>query len=149
MRRRILVLAGIAGAALIAVQAQARRHGPPPLGGGATRAVMAMLHGGDLSEAQHEQVRARLDTERDGAKATRGELRAANEQLTAQLLAATPPDEAALRASLETIETLRSTLLDQEVQTALAVRGMLSAEQLAAAATDAPPDGDCRHHREP
>jgi Spy/CpxP family protein refolding chaperone len=149
MRRRILVFAGIAGAALIAVQAQARRHGPPPLGGGAARAVMAMLHGGDLSEAQHEQVRARLDSGREGAKATRDELRAANQQLTAQLLAATPPDEAALRAALEKIETLRATLLDQQVETALAVRGMLSAEQLAAAAAATPPARECRHHGEP
>lgn len=149
MRQRLLVLAGIAGAALIAVQAQARRHGPPPMGGGATRAVMAMLHGGDLSDAQEDQVRARLDAERDEHKATRDELRAANDQLTAQLLSATPPDEAALRTSLEKIAALRSTVLDQEVQTALAVRGLLSAEQLAAAATDTPPDGECRHHAEP
>ncbi|HSQ00053.1 MAG TPA: hypothetical protein VL049_22745, partial [Candidatus Dormibacteraeota bacterium] len=76
-------------------------------------------------------------------------LRAANEQLTAQLLATTAPDEATLRAALDRVATLRSTLLDQQVETALAVRGMLSADQLAAAAAAPPPDHACSAHPMP
>lgn len=149
MRRTVLALTGIAGAALLAAQVQARPPGPPPFGDGARRAVMAMLHGGDLTPAQRDAARAKLDAERDDADATLDALRAANEQLTTQLLGGDPPDEAALRAALDQIATLRAALMDKQVQTALAVRGMLSADQLAAAATDAPPDHDCRGPREP
>lgn len=148
MRRPMLTLAGFAGAALLAAQVQARPPGPPPVGDGAMRAVMAMLHGGDLSGEQRDQVRSRLDAERDGTEPTRDALREANEQLTAQLLGDDPPDEAALRAALDKIATLRASLLDTQVQTALTVRGMLSADQLAAAAADPPPDHDCRDRPE-
>jgi Spy/CpxP family protein refolding chaperone len=132
--------------------AQAQAHppgGPPPMGDGAIRAVMAMLHSGGLSDEQHDQVRDRLKAERATAESTIDELRAANEQLTAQLLAPTAPDEAALRASLDKVATLRSALLDQQVTTALAVRGMLSADQLAAAAAAPPPDHACSKHPMP
>ncbi len=149
MRRMMLLLGGIAGAALLVTQAQAHPHGggPPPMGDGAIRAVMAMLHDGDLSDAQHDQVRDRLKTERAAADTTFEALHDANEQLAAQLLGSTPPDEAALRASIDKIAGLRATLLDQQVATALAVRGMLSADQLAAAAAAPPPaDHPCDHH---
>ena len=128
MRPMILTLGGIAGVALLVAQAQAHPPGgPPPMGDGAIRAVMAMLHSGGLSD----------------------ELRAANEQLTAQLLAPTAPDEATLRASLDKVATLRSALLDQQATTALAVRAMLSADQLAAAAAAPPPDHTCSAHPMP
>jgi Spy/CpxP family protein refolding chaperone len=150
MRATILALGGLAGVALMVAQAQAHpRGGPPPMGDGAIRAVMAMLHSGGLSDEQHDQVHARLETERATAQGTIDELRAANEQLTAQLLASTAPDEATLRASLDKIAGLRSTLLDQQVETALAVRGMLSADQLAAAAAAPPPDHACSAHPMP
>ncbi|HSP99813.1 MAG TPA: periplasmic heavy metal sensor [Candidatus Dormibacteraeota bacterium] len=150
MRRTILTLGGIAGVALMVTQAQAHPPGgPPPMGDGAIRAVMAMLHGGGLSDEQHDQVRSRLKTDRAAAETTIDELRAANEQLTAQLLATTAPDEATLRAALDRVATLRSTLLDQQVATALAVRGMLSADQVAAAAAAPPPDHACSAHPMP
>jgi len=144
MRRTVLALAGIVGAAVAAAQVQARPPGPPPFGDGAMRAVRAMLHGGDLTDAQRNQARTRIDTERDAVEPTLDALRDANEQLTAQLLGDDPPDEAALRAALDRIATLRAALLEAQVQTALAVRGLLSADQLAAAAADPPTDHECR-----
>ena len=54
MRRTMMALAGLVGAAAVAMPVWARPHGrphgPPPCGDGAMRAVMAMLHGGDLSD---------------------------------------------------------------------------------------------------
>jgi Spy/CpxP family protein refolding chaperone len=146
MRRRILVLGGLAGAMVLVAQAQARPPGPPPMADGAMRAVMAMTHGAGLTDAQHDQVRATLKAARTDVEASIDALRDANEQLTAQLLDSTPPDEAALRASLDKIASLRASLLEHQVQTALTVRGMLSAEQLAAAAADTPPAGGCHDH---
>ena len=144
MRRTMMALAGVVGAAAVAMPVWARSHGrppgPPPCGDGAMRAVMAMLHGGDLSDDQHDQARARLDADRSSVEATMDALRDANEQLTAQLLASDAPDATALQATLDRIATLRAALLDQQVQTALALRGLLSADQLAAAAADTPPD---------
>ena len=119
------------------------------MGDGAIRAVMAMLHSGGLSDEQHDQVRERLKTERASAETTIDQLRAANEELTAQLLGSTAPDEASLRAALDKIATLRSALLDQQVQAAVTVRGMLSADQLAAAAAAPPPDLACSAHPMP
>lgn len=146
MRRTLLAVAGIAGVALLVAQAEARpgRGGHhPPFGDGAMKAVMAMMRGGELSEAQRDLARDRIDAERDAAQATREALRDANAQLAAQLLGSTAPDEAALRASLERIDTLRGQLLEQHVETALSVRALLNADQLAAAASHAPADGDC------
>ena len=146
MRRTLLAVAGVAGMALLVAQAEARpgRGGHhPPFGDGAMKAVMAMMRGGELSEAQRDQARDRIDAERDAAQATREALRDANAQLAAQLLGSTAPDEAALRASLERIDSLRGQLLDQHVETALSVRALLSADQLAAAASHAPSDGEC------
>jgi hypothetical protein len=143
----MMVLGGIAGAALLVAQAQAHpRGGPPPMGDGAIRAVMAMLHSGELSDPQHDAVKDRLKTERDAAETTFDALKDANEQLSAQILGISPAVEATLRASLDKIASLRATLLDQQVATALAVRGMLSADQLAAAAAAPPPERPCDHH---
>lgn len=149
MRRTILALGGIAGAALLVAQAQARPPGPPPMGDGAMRAVMQMLHDGDLSDAQHEQAREQMKAGHDSAESTLDQLRAANDELTAALLGSTPPDDATLRAALDRIATLRSALVDQQVQTALTIRGLLSAEQLAAAAAAPAPDRDCTKHPMP
>ncbi|MBX3023904.1 periplasmic heavy metal sensor [bacterium] len=149
MRRTMWALGGIAGAALVVAQAQARPPGPPPMGDGAMRAVMQMLHDGDLTDAQHDQVRAQMKTERASAEGTIDQLRAANDELTAALLASTAPDEATLRASLDKIAALRSALLDQQVQNALTIRGLLSADQLAAAAAAPAPDADCTKHPMP
>ena len=148
MRRTMMVLGGIAGAALLVAQAQAhpRGGGPPPMGDGAIRAVMAMLHNGALSDEVHDAVKDRLKTERAAAETNLDALKDANEQLTAQLLGGTPPDEATLRASLDKIASLRASLLDQQVATALTVRGMLSADQLAAAAAAPPLERPCGHH---
>ena len=146
MRRTLLAVAGVAGVALLVAQAEARpgRGGHhPPFGDGAMKAVMAMMRGGDLSDAQRDQIRERLDAERESAQATREALREANAQLASQLLGGTAPDEATLRAALERIETLRAQLIEQHVETALSVRTLLSAEQLAAAASHAPSDGEC------
>jgi len=145
MRRTLLAVAGVAGVALLVAQAEARpgRGGHhPPFGDGAMKAVMAMMRGGDLSDAQRDQIRDRLDAERESAQATREALREANAQLAGQLLGGTAPDEATLRAALERIETLRAQLIEQHVETALSVRTLLSAEQLAAA-SHAPSDGEC------
>jgi len=141
------LVGGIAGAALLVAQAQAHPGGGrPPMGDGAIRAVMAMLHSGALSDEQHDAVKDRLKTERAAAETNLDALKDANEQLTAQLLGGTPPDEATLRASLDKIASLRASLLDQQVATALTVRGMLSADQLAAAAAAPPPERPCGHH---
>lgn len=149
MRRTIWALGGLAGAALMVAPAQARPPGPPPLGDGAMRAVMQMLHDGDLTDGQHDEVRARMKTERANAENTIDQLRAANDELTSALLGSAPPDEATLRAALDRIATLRAALLEQQVQTALTIRGLLSADQLAAAAAAPAPDAACTKHPMP
>lgn len=52
--------------------------------------LMAMMRGGNLTDAQRDQARDRLDAARDGAESTRTALREANEQLAAASHA--PPD---------------------------------------------------------
>lgn len=146
MRRILLAVAGIAGAAMLVVQAEARpgRGGHhPPFGNGAMKAVMAMMRGGDLGEAQRDQARDRIDAGRESAQPTRTALRQANADLATLILGSTAPDGAALRDSIARINTLHGELLEQHVETALAVRTLLSPEQLAAAASHAPSEGDC------
>ena len=138
MTRTTTLFTGLAAAALLAAPAIARPHGPPPFhGDGAMRAIGAMLHGGELSDAQRSEARQRLDISREAAEPTMEALREANEALTALLLGSETPSDDALRSAIERITTLRDQLLDNQVDAALTLRGLLSSEQLAAAGDEA------------
>lgn len=136
-RKRIVV--GIVALGLLAAPAIARPHGKKGGHDGARRAIGAMLHGAELTDAQREQVRALLEERRGATADTRAALRAANEELQALLLSADPPADDQVRAVSERVAALRAELFAAQIETALAVRGLLTPEQLAAAGTHEPP----------
>lgn len=151
MRHRTRIMVGaIAALALVAGAASARPHGRP-MGppDGALRAIGAIVHGADLSEAQRAALRERLDARVGDSEATRSALHEANRELKGLLLAPQAPTDEQLRAVSERINGLRAELLAAEVTTVLELRDLLTPEQLAAASTHEPRKSrgheGCRH----
>ncbi|MDX2166093.1 MAG: periplasmic heavy metal sensor [Deltaproteobacteria bacterium] len=136
--RHIPLAAGVA--ALLATAATAQMGvggppGPPPfMDGGAGRVLALLMRPDQLSDSQEAQVKDIMDNDRASLHALMDKLRDANEQLGQALLASQAPTAESLAALGEQIGELRAQMVAQQVQTALAVRGVLSAEQIAEAA---------------
>ena len=141
MRTRHTALAGLT-AALLATAAWAQpghfeMAGPPPpmmMDSGAGRVLALLLRPDGLSDAQEAQVHDIMEGDREAAHAVMDKLRDANEALSQALLASEAPSAESLATLGEQIGTLREQLVAQQVQTALAVRAVLTPEQLAEAA---------------
>lgn len=114
--------------------------GPPPMmrgmpGGGGDAPGMViplMLRGSNLSDAQREKVRALMRANRAELRTLFERLRSANDALASRLIGPGPVDAAALKPDVERVARARQELMDHGLTIALALRGILTPEQLKA-----------------
>lgn len=113
--------------------------GPPmmmrsmPGGGDAPGMVIPlMLRRSNLSDAQREKVRALMRANRAELRALFERLRSANDALASRLIGPGPVDAATLKPDVERVARARQELMDHGLTIALALRGILTPEQLKA-----------------
>jgi Spy/CpxP family protein refolding chaperone len=140
-----LIMSVIAGALLAAgtaspvlAQAPPPRPGAPPhesgmrWGMGRPDGELAlMIRAGNLTPEQQAKVRGILSAHRAGTRTVIEQLRQAQQELGAKLLAPGPIQTGDIQPQLERISRLRDQLAQDSAQAALEVRAVLTAEQLA------------------
>jgi len=148
MRHGTLVWTGMAAAGLWAAVATAQpppgMRGRPFMDDGAMRAVSALLHVDGLSDEQREQLHGTMESGRATVEPVLDQLRAANESLVEQLLAADAPSSDTLNGLVERVAELRKQLSQQQLQTVRSLREILTADQLQQAAQHTQQLGDGR-----
>jgi Spy/CpxP family protein refolding chaperone len=117
--------------------------GPPPGGPGGPPMMMTyggegpgpllplILHQAKLTPEQHEKVRKILDADREQLRSLFAQLESANQQLSGKLFASQDLKLADLMPEIDRASALRRQLMEQGVKTTLAVRAVLTTEQLA------------------
>jgi Spy/CpxP family protein refolding chaperone len=108
--------------------------GDGPLGDGPAMLLPLMVRSGDLTPEQEQKAHAIMRGDRTRLHDLFEQIDRANDALAAKLVGPGPVDAAALTAEIERITTLRAELLKQGLQSALAIRAVLTPEQLARAA---------------
>jgi Spy/CpxP family protein refolding chaperone len=93
-----------------------------------------MIKGVGLTQEQNEQVKNLLATRRKTLRSLFKQLRTANEELANQLFVPEDVSEDMLKPTVQKITRLREQLLQEGLQTVLAVRQVLTPEQRAKAA---------------
>lgn len=113
--------------------------GPPMMRGGGPEGgdapglvIPLMLRGADLSRAQRQQVKALMRANRARLETLLDQLRSANDVLATRLIGSQPVDAASLRPDVERVAQARQALMQHGLETALALRAILTPEQLAA-----------------
>ena len=141
-----LTMRTIAAALLVASTATAAlAQSPPPVAGaplGGMREAMGradgelwlMIRAANLTPEQQAKVRGILSTHRAATRPLIEQLRQAQQELGAKLLAPGPLQPADLQPQLGRISQLRDQLAQDGAQAALEVRAVLTPEQLARAA---------------
>jgi Spy/CpxP family protein refolding chaperone len=99
-------------------------EGPGPL-------LPLILHQANLTPEQHEQVKKILDADREQLRSLFAQLDRANQQLSSKLFASQNVKLADLMPEIDRTSALRRQLMEQGVKTTLAVRAVLTPEQLA------------------
>ena len=135
MKPRSVMLVGLAAAFLCTAPARAEHMGHGPMDGGPGMLIPLLVHGSDLTADQQQKVQAIMSTNRDAMHTLFGQLRDANNQLADKLLGSTQPQTADLTPLVQQVATLRSQLMQNELNTVLAIRAVLTPDQLAKAAT--------------
>lgn len=114
------------------------RGGPPMIRGGGPdggdafgMVIPLMLRGADLSAAQRQEVKALMRTNRGRLDTLLDQLRKANEALADRLIGSAAVDAAALQPDVERVIQARQALMRHGLETALALRAILTPEQLA------------------
>jgi len=109
--------------------------GPPPMmafgGEGPGPLLPLILHQAKLSPEQHEKVKKILDADREQLRSLFAQLERANQQLSGKLFATQDVKLADLMPEIDRTSELRRQLMEQGVKTTLAVRAVLTPEQLA------------------
>jgi Spy/CpxP family protein refolding chaperone len=144
MMRRTLVLALLGlGIASAGGQAEMGMPGPPfghgPMfeglaGDGGGIMMPLLLKHGDLSAEQNAQIHKIIDADHQTLHGLFHDLRAANDALADKLLAPGKIDPADVKPQMERVMYIRQQLMEQGLKTALAIRAVLTPEQLAKAA---------------
>ncbi len=93
--------------------------------------VPLLLRQPDLTDAQRARIRAIMDEERGTLRGLFAELEQANEALAARLVAPGPIDAAGLQPDIERVAAARRKLMEHGLTTTLALRAVLTPEQLA------------------
>jgi Spy/CpxP family protein refolding chaperone len=116
--------------------------GPPPGGPSGPPAMMMfgaegpgpllplILHQAKLTSEQHEKVRKILDADREQLRSLFAQLDRANQQLSSKLFASQDVKLDDLMPEIDRTSALRRQLMEQGVKTTLAVRAVLTPEQL-------------------
>jgi len=151
MRGRTILIAALTAAALCWGSARAeppdklmpgsrlggRRFmmGPPDghgmMGEGGGFMLPLVLHRANLTSEQHDKVRKILESDRQDLQKLSSELGKANDELSRKLFAPGDVALADLKTQLDEVAGLRRQLMEQGVKTALAIRKVLTPEQLA------------------
>jgi Spy/CpxP family protein refolding chaperone len=136
MTKYVLLLAGLAFASLGAAPLQARAGEGPGMGRmmhGDSPAMMLrmVLRQAGLTPDQQNQVRQIMQTEHQSLRTLFAQLQAANNQLADKLFAPGNVQAADLTPQVQQVMQLRRQLMEQGVKTALAIRAVLTPEQLA------------------
>ena len=144
--RNALTMRMIAAALLVASTATAALAQSPPPGpaaplggmreamGRADGELWLMIRAANLTPEQQAKVRGILSTHRAATRPLIEQLRQAQQELGAKLLAPGPLQPADLQPQLGRISQLRDQLAQDGAQAALEVRAVLTPEQLARAA---------------
>jgi Spy/CpxP family protein refolding chaperone len=98
-------------------------EGPGPL-------LPLILHQAKLTAEQHEKVKKILDADREQLRSLFAQLDRANQQLSSKLFASQDVKLDDLMPEIDRTSALRRQLMEQGVKTTLAVRAVLTPEQL-------------------
>jgi Spy/CpxP family protein refolding chaperone len=146
MTKRSIVLIGLVAISVTAlgVYAQSSTPAPPPpcmgphrghmMGGGPGRLIHLLMRSTDMTPDQQAQAHAILDANHSTVEGIFTQLRQANADLANLLLAAQDVQADALSTELTKINQLQLQLDQQTANTVLAIRALLTPEQLAKAA---------------
>jgi len=93
-----------------------------------------MIRHADLTDEQERRVQEILAADRDHLQELLRQLDAANDALAQKLIAPGKVDAAALQPEVERVSRLRQALMERGLKSALAIRAVLTPEQLAKAA---------------
>lgn len=113
----------------------ADRFGALMLGKGSGMMLPLVLRHAHLKPEQNDQVRKIMDANHETLRALFNQLQAANDQLAGKLFAPGTVQAADLEPDVQHITQLRQQLMAQGLKTALAIRAVLTPEQLAQVAT--------------
>jgi Spy/CpxP family protein refolding chaperone len=107
--------------------------GPPMMmmGEGPGPMLPLILHQAKLTKEQHDKVRRILDADRESLRNLFGELDEANRDLSNKLFSPGEVRYGDVMPQIERTSTLRRELMEQGVKTTLAIRAVLTPEQLA------------------
>jgi Spy/CpxP family protein refolding chaperone len=146
MTKYTIVLAALALVGVGSVPLAAQPMGGPPMGGPPMGGppMGAMMHGdspammlrmvlkqADLTPDQQNQVRKIMGADHQNLRALFARLNTANSQLADKLFAPGTVQAADLTPQIQQITQLRQQLMEQGVKTALAIRAVLTPQQLA------------------
>ncbi len=106
----------------------------PMMGEGPGGVLPMVLKGIDLTDAQEKQVHAIMQAHRATFAALFAELRTAQEEMADKLFVPGEVRPEDLTSQLRRVSQLREQLMQEGLQVALEVRGVLTSEQLAKAA---------------
>jgi Spy/CpxP family protein refolding chaperone len=93
-----------------------------------------MLHATHLTPEQEEKIRTIMHADRSRLRELFSQIDQANDALAAKLVGPAAIDAASLTPEVDRIAALRTELLKQGLQSALAIRAVLTPEQLQQAA---------------
>jgi Spy/CpxP family protein refolding chaperone len=137
MKKLTLVIATLVLSTFTAARLLAQPMGPPPMGGrmmhGDSPGMMLrlVLKQANLTPDQQSQVHKIIDAEHQSLHTLFSQLEAANNRLAAKLFAPGTVQASDLTPEMQQIAQLRQQLMEQGVKTALAVRAVLTPQQLA------------------
>ena len=143
MTRRIAQLTGLALGVLWTATLHAQPMGPPMMmkgmggpgmmfgGDGPGMMLPLVLRHANLTADQQAQVHAIMDAQHQNLQALFKQLQAANNQLADKLFAPGAVQATDLAPQVQQITQLRQQLMEQGLKTALAIRAILTPDQLA------------------
>ena len=109
--------------------------GPPMgdtmMGDGPGMMLPLILNRSDLTANQREQIHQIMDADHQALRALFKQLQAANEDLANRLFAPGKVQQTDLTPQVQRVMQLRQQLMEQGLKTALAIRAVLTPEQLA------------------
>lgn len=142
MTKRMMVLVGLLLVSLGSTRLLAQPMGPPPMmmkgmghspmfGDSPAMMLPLVLRHASLTPDQQTQVHKIMEADHENLQALFKQLQAANDQLTNKLFASGSVQASDLTPQVQQIMQLRQQLMEQGIKTALAIRAVLTPEQLA------------------
>ena len=142
MTKAMTLLAGVAAVCLSSAMLQAQSMGPPMMkgmggphmmfgGDGPSIMLPLVLRHANLTADQQAQVHKIMDADHQNLRALFKQLETANDHLADKLFAPGTVQATDLAPQVQQITQLRQQLMEQGLKTALAIRAVLTPEQLA------------------